>query len=247
MRDRPHADIPDDDTDRDSDAPTQLWSGRLSFASITPRLRAVRHRQRLEALLNTQTGITYDAASELPATKPRPTPASEKPSVHQQSTNPPLATAAATSPGMSGPQLALFVAVGVAVGGIAALHLDHILHPFSRHDREVHTAAQSVQQAPASAARGNELHTAAPESKRDDLSNVRLAAAPIQPARSLTPKLRSQGSEANLPAQVNPPLAATATPAKPPEVDPSDELRIPTQLHPRINPLMTSNQVFREK
>ncbi len=150
MRDRPHADIPDsvDDTNRDSDAPTQLWSGRLSFASLTPRLRAARHRQRLEALLNTQTGITFEAAADIPELKPRSSRDEDKPALHQPSTTPPVVAAASSSTSLSGPQLALFVAVGVAVGGIAALHMDHILHPFSRQARDVNEAPNLLRKHP---------------------------------------------------------------------------------------------------
>jgi hypothetical protein len=245
MRDRPHAEIPDstDDTHRDSDAPTQLWSGRLSISAPTPHLRAARRRQRLEALLNTQTGITFEAtpeASEANVTEAKPL---ERVALHP-STTPPVVAAARPPMWLSGPQLALFVAVGVAVGGMAALHVDHLLHPFGRNHRETATTSTPTHQTPMFAANA-ESQRPTEESKRSDVANVHVAAAPVQPARTLPPRVRTQMAESSPQAQTNAGAADRPAAVESPSNAPTD-LRIPTQLHPRINPLMTSNQVFRD-
>jgi hypothetical protein len=248
MRVRPHAEIPDstEDTNRDSDAPTQLWSGRLSLSSLTPRLRAARHRQRLEALLNTQTGITFEAQPDIP--EPQPQSANRGPQSARQvsSTTPPVVAAAAAHSALSGPQLALFVAVGVAIGGIAALHTDHLLHPFTKQAREAHTEQQTAQQPSAFDARDRSQQVAIEESKRQDVATIQVAVAPAQPARSLAPKLRSNPVEVNLLTQ-SPPAALRGPQGDPQAGSTGGDLRIPTQLHPRINPLMTSNQVFKDQ
>lgn len=242
MRVRPPADITDsvDDTNTDSDAPTQLWSGRLSFASLTPSLRAARRRQKLEALLNTQTGITFEAAAQPLETKPQTDNQTRK---NPPSTTPPVVAAAVVPMSMSGPQLALFVAVGVAVGGIAALRLDHFLHPFGQQAQVVNSeqpTAAPTQVLAANAPLEEKVVSAVVESPPVQVTVVptvvpRQQAAKPRVSADPVPQLNTPASTLALPAKLEQPTAANG-----------EELRIPTQLHPRINPLMTSKQVFRE-
>lgn len=250
MRDRRNEAIPDsaEDTLRDFDGPTQVWSGQLSLSSLTPRLRAARRRQRLEALLNTQTGITFEAVPKTPDVRSDHR-AAEKPGRHSRRNTSAPGADATKSKALSGPQLALFVALGVAVGGIAALQLDRVLQPTS--DRSHDTARDLltqplVTQPPALAVAMRELPVNE-SSNQVEAPPIQVAVPPAQSARSLSPKPRAQTTYAAAPL---PPSTRGAVP--PAMTDPAtpqngNDLRIPTQLHPRINPLMTSNQVFRDE
>lgn len=265
MRDRRNEEIPDsaEDTIRDFDAPTQLWSGRLSLSSLTPRSRAARRRARLEALLNTQTGITFEA-HKTPDVRSERAYNAGRPARNRQ---PSAKTEVTKSKALSGPQLALFIALGVAVGGIAALQVDRALQPLGGLSREPAsdpvaeplaaqlTAAQpaalqppaaraATAQPPGFAVAIRELPVNEPT--LDDPALLEVAVPPARPMRSLAPKARAAATDA---APVSAPTYRAGVPAttEPKAPKGGDEPRIPTQLHPRINPLMTSNQVFYEK
>jgi hypothetical protein len=247
MRDLPPAEVPEVVQDnQNSDAPTQLWSGRLSLASIAPRLRAARHRERLEALLNTQTGITFDAASERPQRIQKAKRTKEKPYPVSHSTTPPVVTGKTTSNGLSGIQLAVFIAVGVAVGGIAALQLDHLLRTFARHHKEPVSTQQPPSQGPTLAANAPVIPLAV-DSRIAEISTIPVAVAPAQPARTST---KPRTSNVDVPPQYQVAAPGAVAPVEvtgPPNTGASTDVRVPTQLHPRINALMTSNQVFRDQ
>lgn len=272
---------PSDGTPYDSEAPTQLWQSPFRHLSQFPNRRAARRRERLEALLKgqdvTSTGMlsstnltetvtpsstksTATAAAELsPFTPPAGLPEAPPPPESI-----PTGTYTSIRP-VSGPRLAIFVALGVAAGGLAALQLNRVLTP------------------PDGAKQASVTASFAPEAARTDEAKAVVAAPVPLEAFALDAPEACAPTEADEKAVV-PPLqvdVVAVRPASPSakftkttshtsvsgpvaiDTDVSSALvnpepttqtscsrpgvQIPTQLHPRINPLMTSNQVFADQ
>ena len=277
MRDTPSGTPePLDGKPYDSEAPTQLWQSPFKHLSEFPVRRAARRRERLEALLKGQeitstgmvsaTGLTHTAATQ--DVSPAPLPENVFPDHPPPPESIPTGTYTSIRP-VSGPRMAVFIAVGVAAGGLAALQLNRVLTP-STPDRAT-AAAAAVAVTPAEPAPVRvavvpavpvpaapeipvpEAEACAPEEAKDAVvPPLQVEIVPVRPvARS------SSKSATTTPLPPEPASGADAHEASSAFVNTSQSsdsscsrypsVHIPTQLHPRINPLMTSNQVFTEQ
>lgn len=256
----------------DSEAPTQLWQSPFRHLSQFPNRRAARRRERLEALLKGQeitstgmlsaTNLTHTAATQdvspLPHVEnPLPDPPAPE--------SIPTGTYTSIRP-VSGPRMAVFIAVGVAVGGLAALQLNRVLTP--GHAETTASAVATAAVAPAApvviapptpvrvapsvpteyafgveACAPEEAKPAGVPPLQVDIVAARPTARQGKPASTtaLNPDAAHAAASDAVPAFVTPEQASQASCSRYPTV------HIPTQLHPRINPLMTSNQVFSDK
>lgn len=272
---------PSDGTPYDSEAPTQLWQSPFRHLSQFPNRRAARRRERLEALLKgqdvTSTGMlsstnltetvtpssTKSTATAVADVSPF-TPPAGLPEAPPPPESIPTGTYTSIRP-VSGPRLAIFVALGVAAGGLAALQLNRVLTPLD--DEKQASATANV----------------APEAARTDEARAVVAAVPIAPEVFAIDAREACAPEESEEKAVVPPLHVDVVAVRPAtpmakfgkatshtsvspvaaDTDVSSALinpepttqtscsrpgvQIPTQLHPRINPLMTSNQVFADQ
>ena len=310
------------DEDPDSDAPTVIHPS--PGTPVPDNRRADAHRQRLEELVRR---ASLAPASEPPPTLKHPSSASPRTSGERHRTSRPAAATASrdnsashgsiapTSAPLSslsthivGFKLAVWVGVGVAVGGLAAMHLDRVLHPAqpvvecgsdkTAAPPAASTALGRAQRAPAvertalsgdvsPVIEGAPTARAYPEVRSALASRVRSATqrdaigekprsaavdkvtAKHEPPKQLTPAddlarpnspplpssqpmlpplvLRTEGPKGSLSDRAD--SAEPTTPSWDDHfptqacADPS-RVQVPTQLHPRVNPLMTSGQVF---
>lgn len=270
----------------DSEAPTQLWVSPFKHLAQFPTRRAARRRERLEALLKGQevtntampsstnlTGATATHAGETHTAATHATVASDDvysniglPERPPPPESIPTGTYASVRP-VAGPRLAVFVALGVAMGGLAALQLNRVLSP---------TEVALANAAPANAAPVNAalvvaaapvpLPQAPPPSREFSppvqVDNSVQACALVPPLQVDLVATRPQGKLARSVGHEG--TAASRTTVSRGDINPllepvdavgagqtscsrNADVNIPTQLHPRINPLMTSSQVFTEQ
>lgn len=269
MRDTPSSyPKPTDGKPYDSEAPTQLWQSPFRQLSQFPTRRAARRRERLEALLKGQdvtstgllssTNITVTTAT--PDVSPLPLPENVLPEVPPPPDSIPTGTYTSIRP-VSGPRMAVFIAVGVAIGGLAALQLNRVLTPKLSEKQALTTVSApptvitlAAAQPPVSPPLVNafEPESCAPEAQRSELiPPLQVDVVAMRPAvKASKPYLQtmtqtetptSPSTSANVASLVNPEQTNQASCSRYPAV------HIPTQLHPRVNPLMTSNQVFAEQ
>jgi hypothetical protein len=262
MRETPPSGHPRNAKPSDSEAPTQFWDSPLKDTTEFSVRRAARRRERLEALLkgydatNTSTELVpppFSAEFSSPGDHVSPPPLPEVP----EPPSLPTGTYTSVRP-VTGPRLAVFVALGVAVGGLAALQLDRVLSPTDATPAAAN-AARSPQQNEAPRAEAPEATEQVYDSTEEVLAMVGEAQmADVPPLQVEVVQLRPPNRipRANV-VDVPPQTVATAnvsqeppaTSAFAPNVNQSacsryPTVHIPTQLHPRVNPLMTSSQVF---
>ncbi len=265
MRETPPPGHPQNAKPSDSEAPTQFWDSPLKETTEFSVRRAARRRERLEALLkgydatNTSTELvpppfSPELSSSGDHVSPPPLPeVPEPPSL-------PTGTYTSVRP-VTGPRLAVFVALGVAVGGLAALQLDRVLSPTEATPAGANAAQAALRnespqaEAPAAAEQTydstEEVLAMVGEAEMADVPPLQVEVVQLRPPNRIH---RANGVD------VPPQTASTAnvsqeppaTLAFAPNVNQSacsryPTVHIPTQLHPRVNPLMTSSQVFMER
>lgn len=254
----------------DSEAPTQLWQSPFRHLSQFPNRRAARRRERLEALLKgqeitntgllTSTSLTQTAAIQDVSPLSLPLAENVLPDCPPPPESIPTGTYTSIRP-VSGPRMAVFIAVGVAVGGFAALQLNRVLTPADGAKQATVTAAipavvsavapvSIVPAAPVANAfepagcEPEEAKIAAVPPLQVDVVALRPIARSSKPSTVITASPEHEAlptSPDAMEAMVNTDQPAQASCSRYPSV------HIPTQLHPRINPLMTSSQVFTEQ
>lgn len=275
---------PSDGPPYDSEAPTQLWQSPFRHLSQFPNRRAARRRERLEALLKgedvtstamlSSTNLTETATSAANASAASSssdvspfTPPAGLPDVPPPPESIPTGTYTSIRP-VSGPRLAIFVALGVAAGGLAALQLNRVLTPIegatpnsvtasvappaARTDEAKAAVAQAPEPIPAfevdmpeACAPDAEKAPAVPPLQVEVVS-VRATSPLAKPGKS-TAHASAPGPVTNdTPVDVSSALV-NPEPTSQTSCSRYSSVQIPTQLHPRINPLMTSNQVFAEE
>jgi hypothetical protein len=263
MRETPHPGHSHTESSRNSESPTQiLWDSSnktRNLAEVSQR-RAARRRERLEALLKgddtavTQTEVDLHPPGEVTSATQLSIPPPSRSSL------PAAAYPAPPSP-IAGPRLALYVALGVAVGGVLALQIDRLLNAPS------HSATPTTAYVAMDAPSPDEASYAYRYDSTEEVpaTNDDANGADVTPnvERLVPPPAVRRQRMALAAAPATPPMAAapTETPL-PPNVSPSPPslvlaqvseqtacsqyptVHIPTQLHPRVNPLMSSSQVF---
>lgn len=269
----PGSSNPSNGKPNDSDAPTQLWQSPLRHLSQFPLRRAARRRERLEALLKGQEITSTGALSSTNLTQTAnrdvsPPPPAYHPSAEEMPPPPSIPTGTYTSiRPVSGPRLAVFVALGVAVGGLAALQLNRVLTPHE-HERSERRTVESAQAAAAALVTPSTPQAAPPltqpsmpEPNAEACAPGEFATADVPPLPvdvvASRPTARATKASSGLPASderlaqpasESPPTASVnREPSSPGSCERYPSVHIPTQLHPRINPLMTSSQVFTER
>lgn len=262
MRETPPSAHPRDAKPYDSEAPTQLWDSpsKDRDTSQFSLRRAARRRERLEALLKgyeenatstelgTPLGSPNSTQGRRDVTPPRALP--------QIPTAPSLPTGTYTSVRpVTGPRLAVFVALGVTIGGLAALQIDRLISPESPfvaagrpETPQLQVEVPLVQDSPPAPR---------PNDSTEEVMALVEQAPEVPPLQVEIVQLR-QPAKPQRPTSAETPPAANVSPPPPPEgaFTPATQqsscgryptVHVPTQLHPRINALMTSNQVFTER
>lgn len=252
----------------DSEAPTQLWQSPFRHLSQFPTRRAARRRERLEALLKGQeitntgllssTNLTHTAATQ--DVSPLPLAENLLPDGPPPPESIPTGTYTSIRP-VSGPRMAIFIAVGVAVGGLCALQLNRVLTPAIGAKADtvtasapppVHAVAVGPIVAEAPMTNAFEVEGCAPEEpKSASIPPLQVDVVAARPMPRTSKPAASNAAPSEQAAGPSAPYAVTAMVNSAPTEQSScsryPSVHIPTQLHPRINPLMTSNQVFSEQ
>jgi hypothetical protein len=262
MRETPPSGHPRDAKPYDSEAPTQLWdnpSKDRNTSQFSLR-RAARRRERLEALLkgyeenatSTELGTPLGSANVAPLRRDVAPP----PALPQIPAAPSLPTGTYTSVRpVTGPRLAVFVALGVAMGGLAALQIDRLISPASPAVAASGVERPQLQvEIPLAQAAEPALELNEPSEETVILADENAEVPPLQveivplraPVKTQRPALAETPPATNV-SPVLPPELAFAPAPQQSSCGRYPAVHVPTQLHPRINPLMTSNQVFTER
>lgn len=267
MRETPPPGPSHSESPRNSDAPTQvLWDSSYQTRNLAEfsQRRAARRRERLEALLKgDDTAVTQ---TELDMHSPGEATSATQVSIPPPSTRSSVPAAAYPAPpgAAAGPRLALYIALGVAVGGVLALQIDRVLNAPSPNGTSTAAYVTTATPAPETSSYAyrydstEEVLAVIEEADVDDVPRDVERFAPSPTVRRQRMAMGTPPSPAS--PQAAPPMAASpANVSQPPPplrlAQVSEQtacsqyptVHIPTQLHPRVNPLMSASQVFAEQ